>query len=122
MTSETFADYIAARLNVPFKWGEHDCVCFAIGWVEIATSKDYLSAHRPWSNKAEADEIVQRLGGLEYMFDTNLQRIEAGYAKDGDVSLVDGIAYLFSGPHIVGPSRTGLIFKNRMEATCAWSF
>lgn len=115
-------DYITSHLNTPFKWGEHDCVCFAIGWVQIATGIDYLAPHKPWSNKEEAHAIIERLGGLELMFDKHLKRILPGYAKDGDITLVDGTAYLFSGPQIVGPGKDGLVFKNRLEATCAWSY
>lgn len=120
--SAIVADYIAGHLKSPFKWGEHDCVTFAIRWVEIASGKSYLANYKPWTNEIEAIRRVKRLGGLEKVFDKNLKRIPANFAKDGDVAVVDGTAYLFSGVHIVGPGMDGLIFKNRMEATCAWSY
>lgn len=120
--ADIVADYIAGHLSVPFQWGVQDCVCFAIGWVQIATGIDYLGTYRPWNNREEAKKIIADLGGLELMFDKHLKRICPGFARDGDVTLVDGTAYIFSGPQIVGPGRRGLIFKNRLEATCAWSF
>lgn len=119
---KTLPDYIAAHLKTPFQWGVHDCVCFAIGWVEIATGIDYLNKYKPWNTEKKAQSIIKRVGGLEKMFDKHLKRIPAGFAKDGDVALVDGTAYLFSGAQIVGPGRDGLVFKDRMEATCAWSY
>lgn len=118
----TLPDYIAARLQAPFEWGVHDCVCFAVGWVEAATGIDYLSEYRPWNDAEQAKAAIERAGGLELAFDRHLQRILPSFAKDGDLTLVDGTAYLFSGAQIVGPGKNGLIFKNRLEATCAWSF
>lgn len=120
--SAMLADYIAARLSTPFKWGEHDCVCFSVGWLELAAGRDYLSAHRPWSNERDALRIVKRLGGLESMFDRHLERIEPNFARDGDLTLIDGTAYLFSGAQVVSVGESGLVFKNRMEAACAWFF
>lgn len=116
----TLPDYIAAHLRTPFEWGAHDCVTFAVGWLEIRSGRDYLSQYRPWTSRAEAHAIIESLGGLEHMFDTNLTRIAPGFAQDGDITLVGGTAYLFSGAYLVGPGETGLDFRTRMEATCAW--
>jgi len=118
----TFAEYIAERLCRPFKWGEHDCICFAIGWVEIATGIDHLSAHRPWSSEAEAARLIASFGGLEQQFDRHLKRIDHNYARDGDITLIGNTAYLFSGSMIVSVGASGLVFKNRLDATCAWSY
>ncbi|MFA6121925.1 MAG: hypothetical protein WCT35_04930 [Sideroxydans sp.] len=118
----TLADYITERLQTPFTWGEHDCVCFAIGWLSIVAMEDLLAPYRPWTTGKQAARIIKKLGGLEGLFDANLKRIHPNFAQDGDITLVDGTAYLFSGSHIVGPGIEGLIFKNRMEATCAWSY
>lgn len=120
--SQTLPEYIAARLKMPFTWGKHDCVCFAIGWVEIATGIDYLGKYQPWTTEKKAQSLIKRVGGLEKMFDKHLKRIQPGFARDGDVALVEGTAYLFSGAQIAGPGKDGLIFKSRMEATCAWSY
>ena len=117
----TLAQYITDRLKTPFAWGTHDCVCFAIGWLSIVAMEDLLAEYRRWKTEKKAKSIIKKLGGLELMFDKNLKRILPGYAKDGDVTLIDGTAYLFSGSQIVGPGKDGLVFKNRLEATCAWS-
>ena len=117
----TLAQYITDRLQTPFAWGSHDCVCFAIGWISIVAMEDLMAPYRPWSTEKKARAIIKKLGGLELMFDKNLKRILPSYAKDGDVALIDGTAYLFSGNQIVGPGKNGLIFKTRLDATCAWS-
>jgi len=121
-TPANFAEYITAHLDKPFAWGENDCIGFAVGWVEIATGRDYLSAHRPWANEAEAMRLIKRLGGLKKLFNTHLKRIEPNYARDGDITLIDKTVYLFSGSQVVSVGKTGLVFKSRQEAPCAWSY
>lgn len=117
----TLAQYITDRLATPFCWGQQDCVCFAVGWLSIAADKDLLAPYRPWKTKEQGMAVIEKVGGLESMFDAHLNRIEPNFAKDGDITLLDGTAYLFSGAQIVGPGKVGLIFKTREAATCAWS-
>jgi hypothetical protein len=114
--------YIADALLKPFAWGTHDCVSFAVGWLETATGHDYLSQHRPWSNEQEAWDKIEQLGGLEHMFDINLKRIPANTARDGDLALYAKCVWIYSGPHIVSVGTNGLVHKERTLAKCAWSF
>jgi hypothetical protein len=118
----TLADYITANLGKPFAWGTHDCVLFAIGWLEHATGRDHLSAYKPWASAKEAARKVDQAGGLEGLFDGQLQRINPHLAVDGDIALLDRTAFLFSGPHIVSVGESGLVFLNRMDAQCAWHY
>lgn len=118
----TLPDYITARLSTPFQWGQHDCVCFAVGWLSIVSGRDLLAPYRPWHDEASALRAIKKAGGLEAQFDQHLQRIAPGFAADGDVTLLDGTAYLFSGAHLVGPGAERLVFKNRTEAPCAWRY
>jgi hypothetical protein len=62
------------------------------------------------------------MGGFETILDARLTRINPKLAKDGDVALYRSAICIFSGPHIVGPGFNGLVFVNRMEAECAWSY
>lgn len=118
----TLPDYIQSHLQKPFKWGVNDCVLFAIGWLEIATGKDYLSEFKPWKSERAALRKVKKLGGLEAMFDKHLKRIDPNFAKDGDLTIYKGCAALFSGAHIVTVEKdTGLVFISRMEAEAAWA-
>lgn len=118
----TLADYITARLGLPFEWGQNDCVLFAVGWLEHATGRDYLGSYKPWSSAQEAIRKVDDAGGLEKLFDEHLQRINPNLAVDGDLALIGRTAYLFSGPHVVSVGEAGLVFVNRMEAQCAWRY
>jgi hypothetical protein len=114
-------DYITARMEQPFAWGVNDCILFAVGWAELATEKKYIP-EVTWSNEKEALQVLKDLGGMIAAFDRNFSRIEPSFARDGDLAIVDETAYLFSGPHIVGVGKAGLIFKNRTEASCAYSY
>lgn len=118
----TLPDYITGHLGKPFAWGSHDCILFTIGYLEIATGRDYLSAYKPWASAAEAIRKVNHAGGLEALFDASLERINPNFAVDGDIALIDRTSFLFSGPHVVSVGESGLIFLNRMEAKCAWHY
>lgn len=113
-------DYITAHLKTPFQYGVHDCVLFAVGWAELASGRQYLP-NVTWKDEKSAQRAIKKVGGLEASFDKHLTRIAPNFAKDGDLALSGGIAYLFSGPHICGLGKDGLIFKSRMEAECAWT-
>jgi hypothetical protein len=116
------AEYINIKLRTPFAWGTHDCICFVVGWIELRTGDDHMRRYRPWSSEREAQHIIRRLGSLESEFDKYLLRIPPEMACDGDVTIINGCSYIFSGRHIVSVATDGLIFKDRLEATCAWSF
>lgn len=116
----TLADYITSHLGRPFEWGRNDCVLFTIGWLEHSTGRDYLTPYKPWTNAREAIRKVDDAGGLEGLFDASLTRINPRLAVDGDITLIDRTAFLFSGPHVVSVGESGLVFLDRMEATAAW--
>ena len=118
----SFDDYVAAHLEKPFKWGENDCVTFAVGWVNIRTGKDWLAELPKWNSAMQAHKLIHRLGGLEYLIDKALPRIHANYSKDGDITLGDNTVYLVAGEHIIGPGFDGLIFLDRTLIKCAWSY
>lgn len=118
----TLPDYITSSLSRKFEWGSFDCILFTIGWLEHATGRDYLSQYKPWASAKEAIRKVEEAGGLEGLFDAELQRIEPNMAVDGDIALIDRTAFLFSGPHIVSVGESGLVFLDRMDAKCAWHY
>lgn len=118
----TLPEYITANLQKPFAWGSHDCVLFAVGWLNVSTGRDHLAEFGSWGNAREAMRIVKRLGGLERAVDARLTRINPHLAKDGDLALYKRCLCLFSGAYIVGPSHDGLAYINRLEAECAWSY
>lgn len=118
----TFQEYITSRLSTPFKWGAHDCINFTVGWVELSTGKDYLSSYGEWETEDEARVAIEEAGGLEAAFNANFTPIQPTLAKDGDLTIINNTAYLFSGNKVVSAGKSGLIFNARGVATCAWSY
>jgi hypothetical protein len=116
----TLPDYILAHLAKPFVWGKNDCVLFAAGWVKLATGRDHIAGPEKWATLLQAERILRKLGGLKAIVDARLQAINPNFAVDGDLALHQDALRLFSGPHIVGPGATGLVFFSRTEAVCAW--
>jgi hypothetical protein len=114
------AAYITEHINLPFRWGENDCCTFAVGWVQIKTGKDYLTEHRPWRTAREASKKLRALSGLFFLFDSHLMRINPNMAQDGDLTIIDGTASIFSGRHVVSVGLDGLVYRDRSEAECAW--
>ena len=115
------AHYITDKLSVPFEYGVNDCVLFTVGWAELATGKKYLP-EKIWKNEKEALDLIKKHGGLIAAFDQHFKRIEPNYAQDGDLTIVDGIAHIFSGAAIVSVGKHGLLNKNRLAATIAWTY
>ena len=115
-------EYIQKHTNKPFRWGENDCILFAISWLQLATGKDYLAEHKPWRTAREASRKLRDLGGLLVLLNENLARINPNMAKDGDLTIYQGAAHLFSGRHIVSVGHTGLAFTDRAVAQDAWGY
>lgn len=112
--------YIAAKKRLPFDYGTNDCVLFSVGWQEIRAGKKYLP-ETLWTSEAEAVALTKARGGLIAVFDATFTRIDPAYARDGDLTVCEGVASLFSGVHIVSVSRQGLIYKSRQDARNAWT-
>jgi hypothetical protein len=115
----TLPEYIISKLNIPFEYGVNDCILFTIGWIEISTGKKYLPA-KLWKNEKEALKLIKKNGGLEKVFDDKFKSIEPNFAQDGDLTIVEGISFLFSGSNIVSVGTNGLMTKNRILAKKAW--
>lgn len=115
-------DYIRENLDKPFKWGKHDCVTFAVKWLEIKTGKKFLESYGKWDNKIQAYRLINSLNGIEEELNNKLVSIPATMAKDGDLTFVDSSLMLFVRNRIVGAGELGLVFKNRDLAKCAWSY
>jgi hypothetical protein len=117
----TLPEYITRLLREPFCWGKHDCVLFAVGWLNIRSDKNWLDEFGTWQNAKEAMRIVKNLGGLEHACNVRLTKISPNMAQDGDIALYRRCLCLFSGSNIVGPNKNGLEFIDRTQAESAWS-
>jgi hypothetical protein len=113
--------YIQTHLNAPFEWGANDCITFTVGFLELQTGRDYLTEHRPWRTAKQASKKLRDLGGLFFLFSSSLKQINPNMAKDGDLTILEGTACLFSGRHIVSAGEGGLVFRDRCCATVAWT-
>jgi hypothetical protein len=114
--------YIQKNLKIPFQWGSNDCITFTCGWIQDQTGHDYLTAHRPWRTAREAHKKLRDLQGLFFLFDENFKRINPALAIDGDIAIYENTACIFSGRHIVSVGTDGLVFNDRIIASCAWRF
>jgi len=114
--------YIQTNLTNRFTWGSHDCATFCCNWIFSQTGRDYLAEHRPWRSATEANKKLRALGGLFFLFETHLTRINPNMAQDGDLTIYQGAAHLFSGRHIVSAGHNGLVFTDRCVATEAWTY
>jgi len=115
----TLPEYIGKNLTTQFEWGKHDCMTFTIGWVENVTGKKYLPSPL-WSNEMQALRRVKKEGGLEKVFDKNFERIDVNFANDGDLTILDGVASIFSGRYVVSVGKTGISPRDRSLAKLAW--
>jgi hypothetical protein len=118
----TFADYIASHLSKPFQWGSNDCVSFVLNWVHIRSGVNHRATLPDWFDEASAVHAIAQVRGLRHQCDHLFNRVNPHLAIDGDIALIDRTVYLYSGPHIVAPGVSGLIFNDRMKAKCAWSY
>ncbi|SEN70651.1 hypothetical protein SAMN05216404_106144 [Nitrosospira multiformis] len=116
-----FSEYISSHANRRFIWGVHDCCTFVGEWVRLETGRDYLTEHRPWTTAREAKKKLRDLNGLSFFLDQHFKRIPPGMAQDGDLTIYQGAACLFSGRHIVSVGETGLVFTDRSVAKEAWT-
>ncbi len=115
-------EYIQTHIDKRFVWGENDCITFAIGWLEIETGRDYLTEHRPWRNARQASKKLRALNGLFFLFQRYLVPINPRMAKDGDMTIHQGAAHIFSGRHIVSVGLEGLVFTDRCVTEKAWTY
>lgn len=113
-------EYITKHLHVPFKWGENDCLSFALRWVEISTGKTPFDGLPKWKTAFGAKKVIKKFKSLEAILDARFERVNPNLAQDGDIALVNGAVTLLSGAYCTAPGEKGLEFVDRMEATCAW--
>lgn len=117
----TLPEYISLHANKPFKWGENDCCTFIGEWARIKTGRDYLAEHKPWTTAKQAARKLRDLGGLSVLLQSTLKQINPNMAQDGDLTIYQGTAHLFSGRHIVSVGLDGLVFTDRTKAKEAWT-
>jgi hypothetical protein len=58
--------FLRARRDVPFQWGENDCVMFAADAVRAITGVDYAAGWRgTYSTEEQAADLLKSGGGID---------------------------------------------------------
>lgn len=78
-------EYIKSWNDEPIVWGKSDCSAWAAKWYELATgNKPNLPTY---ASKAEADELIEKAGGLVPLWEAALEGF--GHKRYGDPELGD---------------------------------
>lgn len=91
-------EFVAASMNKPYAYGEHDCLLFAAGVAKAVTGKDHARGHRgKYKSFASAATYLKKAFGAdspEALLDTLFPEKKVGFAGEGDLVLcrVDAIA------------------------------
>ena len=120
----SLAAYIAARQDMPFAWGQNDCVTFAAGAVHALTGLDPLAGIARWKTERGAMMALKRRGGLIAAVSSVLPTIALAHAHRGDIAAVEGpdgpYLMVIEGVTLVGPSPQGLDRHPRAAMIHAW--
>jgi len=129
---EILAAEIEAHRNRPFEWGVHDCALFAADVVQAMTDVDYSGKFRGrYSTEAEANELLERMGGLEAIATDALGEPldNPRFAQRGDVILINNDRCFPRGMEALGicighkcayVGKKGLIFLSMKDWQKAW--
>lgn len=143
---ERFADwsvrlnaFVESRRHAAHLYGANDCGLFAADAIEAFAGVDLIADIRgTWSNEAEANAVIESLGGWEQLLEARLGRpVGVRQARRGDVVLgelregVEGIAIWIGDRAVVPGARhnirerqivrePGLVFLKRERFRLAW--
>jgi len=125
------SDFLESRRDVHFAWGTHDCCMFAADAVRAITGIDPAEEFRGYSTKDEIRELFAEIGGVDAlvahcMHDHGFQECAPGFAKRGDVLIINGplgttAGFVGMNGKPTAPKRIGYGQTNRNAAVRAWS-
>jgi hypothetical protein len=122
---ERLAGYVAARAALPFRWGEHDCITFAAGAVEVVTC--WRPGMPTWTDARTALRELRAIGGLVAAVESaGLPELaRATLAQRGDVVLIEpelrrSFLAVSLGHVWVAPGAAGLVYGPMSNAACGW--
>lgn len=124
--------HLAHHASTPFRWGSHDCVHFAAGWLELLGYPDPLAPFAAWRSALGAARVIRAHGSFSAaivcrMHEMGCPILPVAAAQRGDLALVQidrrrqalGIVV---GAHVAIPADAGLArFPVLQAAVCAWS-
>lgn len=121
--------YVDRARAEPFVWGAHDCVSFAMGWVEMVRAdlapRDDLAEVLGYSTAAGAARMLAERSLAQAVADWGgLTAVAPAFAQRGDLVLVeiDGreSLALCVGDVVAGPGTEGLAFAPLAAVRAAW--
>lgn len=120
------AAWLQAAEGRAFRFGRHDCVRFAAGWVREATGRDVL-ADWPYASLRAGEALLaaRGLADLRAAVGTVLPEVAPLAARVGDLALIDGGfgpgLGIVTGAEVVGLRRgRGLVRHPLSDALTAW--
>lgn len=121
-------DYFGAQWDLPFIWGENDCVLFAANAAQLLVDRDLMPeimSYKPY-DKARAVELIRDAGGsIINIFDKHFPQKLKKFAQRGDIAVVKHggmeAAGVVSGRYVICKAQHGLTFINIADAIKCWS-
>ncbi|GGB15175.1 hypothetical protein GCM10011380_00730 [Sphingomonas metalli] len=125
---ERLHDYLAAQEGAEFVWGKNDCALFAAGAVQAMTGEDPATAYRGrYTTAAGSVRALKRYGAgtLVSTIDALFPQRDPGFARRGDLVMVDGMVGVCVGADAVfigeQDEAPGLVRFGRDRWVKAWS-
>lgn len=122
-----FAKCVAEHQNVPFKWGEQDCVLWAADTVFAITGEDPAKEFRgAYDSALSAARVLREAGGMEKLVSEKMggTPVDSRLANVGDVVLVlqDGEPMLgvCNGDTLLATGSNGLVALPMQAAVKIW--
>lgn len=129
--------FITERFDMPFEWGQNDCILFAMSAVEAMTGEDKGAAYRGrYSDKEGAALALREIGKgtLLKTVDSQFDRRPAGTARRGDLVMtatgsvgvcLGGVAAFVGEERLADlidtPLRTGIVTLPRSAFKYGWT-
>ena len=130
MRKEQWPDLMIAEVdrhaNRPFKYGDSDCLMFALDVVREMTGTDLMKGQRSYTTLPGAIKKLKKLGysDIAEALADKLEEIPPAMAGRGDVGVIDGdgykVAVVFTGPHAVGKDVNGVTSVSRSAVSRAF--
>lgn len=87
------SEYLKIRKNMPFKWGEHDCLTFVSGAVAAITGYNFYDEYLPYDSEETAAEMLREYNGVAGIITEHL-----GEGSDKILTAGRGDVVLFKAP------------------------
>jgi hypothetical protein len=129
-----FAKFLEERQNMPFKWGQQDCIIFAARAAQAMTGYNFVAENkregRGYKTRAQAEAMLDEhfKGKIQNVFTFFLgkPRKDIGFAQRGDIVLIKnrgefaGGVIDNTGRSIVCAGPRGLMRLKKAEALMYW--